>query len=384
MINGKTGIKKIERFSTDGLPTKIGGEVADFDPQQYMEAKEIKRFSRYVQFAIAAIDQALKDAEIVVNDFNRNRIGIFLASGACGFADFEHRLITAYQKGWKTIPFSSVSLDCNNAPSYCIACRHGITGPSMTISTACTSSAQALEVASDQVSLGKIDFGVVIGVEILSEFVFKGFCRCHAMSVRNESPSEASRPFDLERDGFVAAEGAGAIVLEKLRTARERDIRPYGELAGIASTNDAFNLMLCEPSGHQIGRAMADALNSAGINKEDVSYISAHGPSIPTTDKAETNAIKSLFGDHAFKLPVSSIKGAIGGPIGATVALQTVSASMSLMEKKIPPTINYDVPDPACDLDYVPWEARDENVHSIILNSHAFGGGNSTIVLKSI
>ncbi len=363
------------------LPTQIAGEITDFDPLDFMDKKTAKRSARFTQFAIAAVKQAMEDSGLEINDENRHRIGIYLGSSLCGLSTIEKSLVMSHDKGWKTIPpFSTIAM-CNHAPAYTLACMYGITGPAITLSAACNSGANALEIAMDQMRLGKIDIAIIVGVEALSKFVFQGFCRGRGMSTQNHRPAKASRPFDKDRDGFVAAEGAGAIILERDNAVRKRGPIPYANIAGCGNTNDAFSLLECEPTGMQISLAMQEALHDAMANRGDVGHISAHGPSMTVTDRAETLAIKRTFGHLATALPVTSIKGAIGSPMGATNILQILGSAMTLSEGIIPPTINHESPDEVCNLDYVPGEARDADVDFLIVNSHAYGGGNSSVVM---
>ncbi|MCP4681792.1 MAG: beta-ketoacyl-[acyl-carrier-protein] synthase family protein [Desulfobacterales bacterium] len=381
LINGRCGIKRITGFDVSELPTKIAGEITDFDPLDFMDRKTARRSARFTRFAIAAVKQAMEDSGLEITDENRRRIGVYLGSSLCGLSTIEQILVMAHDKGWKTIPPFSTIAECNHAPAYTLACMYGITGPAITLSSACNSSANALEIAMDQMRLGKIDIAIIVGVEALSKFVFQGFCRGRGMSTQNNPPSKASRPFDRDRDGFVAAEGAGAIILEHHNAARKRGAIPYANIAGCGNTNDAFSLLECEPTGMQISLAMQAALQDARANRSDVGHISAHGPSMPVTDRAETLAIKRTFDYLAAALPVTSIKGAIGSPMGATNILQILGGAMTLSHGVIPPTINHDTPDAVCDLDYVPGEARDADIDFLVVNSHAYGGGNSSVVM---
>jgi 3-oxoacyl-[acyl-carrier-protein] synthase II len=381
LLSGKCGIKKIKSFDTSDLPTQIAGEIDDFNPLRYMDKKMAKRSARVTKFALASAQQAIKSAELEVNDDNRFRIGVYVASGTCSFSDYEKAVVDEYINGWEKMRAFMTIQDCYHSMAFTIACHYQITGPTITISTACNSSSHALEIATDQIRLHKVDKALVIGSETLSEFVFKGFCKTRAMSIRNTAPLEASRPFDRDRDGFVVSEGAGSIILEREKEARKRGATLYAEVAGCASTNDAYSLLCCEPTGQQMSHAMIMALREAQIDKEKIAYISAHGPGMPDTDRAETYGIKRVFGDWAQKLNVSSIKGTLGSPIGATNIFQIIASSLAINEQVIPPTINYDTPDPECDLDYVPWNARDIDLSYVLINSHAYGGGNSSVVL---
>ena len=384
LINGRCGIRKIRSFDVSGLHTQIGGEVDNFSPTEYMEPKAAKRSARFTQFALAATDQAVRDSGIDINEKSRHEIGIYLGSSTCSLADQEKLARTAFEKGIHAWPLIASIRDCNHSPAYTIACRNNLTGPTITITSACNSSSNALEIAMDQLRLSKVTAAIVIGTEALSQMSYQTLARSRAMSSRNTEPERASRPFDKNRDGFVVSEGAGAIILEKLGDARKRGADPYAVVSGCASTNDGYSIFACEPDGLQISRAMERALADAGKDKSHISYVSAHGPSMPDTDRAETRAIKRTFGAIAHKLQISSIKGALGSPLGATNILQVIAVGQAIAEDMIPPTINLEYPDDECDLDYVPKEARDLAVDCAMINSHAYGGGNTSIVMEKV
>ncbi|MBT8340784.1 MAG: beta-ketoacyl-[acyl-carrier-protein] synthase family protein [Desulfatitalea sp.] len=384
LINGRCGIRAIRRFDVTGLRTRIGGEVDNFSPTDYMDAKTAKRCARFTQFAIASSDQAIQDAGLEITDRTRHDIGVYIGSGTCSTLEIEQLTIDGVRNGIHTWPLIASFRDCNHSTAFTLACNYQLTGPTMTLTSACNSGANALEVAIDQMRLSKISMAIVVGTEALSSYAFKTICLSRAMSKRNEEPERSSRPFDREHDGFVIAEGAGAIVLEKLGDAVKRNAKPYAVISGSACTNDGYSILKCEPEGKQISRAMRRALSAADTDISQIDYISAHGPSMPETDLAETRAIKRIFGPYAHKLNVSSIKGALGSPLGATNILQVIATSKSISEDVIPPTINLDDPDDECDLDYVPKNARDFTLNHAMINSHAYGGGNSSVILKKI
>lgn len=376
LVTGQSGIRKITRFNTDDLPTQIAGEV-ELSPESLGRSKILaKHSSRHTQLAAAATLQAINDSGVKVNNENKEKIAVIVGSSICGLSD---NLIATYQKGWKHFNVIDTVKYCNHAPAYTIGLIFGITGPTLTITSACNSSACAIEYASDLIKLKKIDLAIVVGAETVTESTYKAFCKGRAMSTHNANPAQASRPFDLDRDGFVYSEGAGAIILESLESVNRRGAYVYGELAGCGATNDAHSLLVCEPEGKQIAGAMKKALSAARMEPSDISYISTHGPGIQITDLAETIAIKKVFDTPPWS---PSIKGAIGSPLGATNAIQFVAACLSLKHQVVPPTINLDTPDPKCDLDYVPHEARDLTVQNVMINSHAYGGGNASIVVS--
>jgi len=380
LINGRCGIRTIRGFDVTGLRTQIGGEVDNFSPTDYMDLKTAKRCARFTQFALAAVDQAIRDAGVEINQQSRQNIGIYVGSSTCSLVDQEKLPKTAL-KAW---PIFASLRDCNHSTAYNIACFYNLTGPTMTLTSACNSSSNALEIAMDQMRLSKISKAIVIGTEALSQMAYQTLALSQGMSRRNEAPEKASRPFDRERDGFVVSEGSGAIILEKLTDAAKRGVKPYAVLAGCASTNDGYSIYKCEPSGQEISRAMHQALTYAKKDKSQISYVSAHGPSMPDTDRAETLAIKRTFGLGSSELKISSIKGALGSPLGATNILQVIATSKSIAESVIPPTINLEHPDDVCDLDYVPRDAREMTINCAIINSHAYGGGNTSVVLEKI
>jgi 3-oxoacyl-[acyl-carrier-protein] synthase II len=384
LINGRCGIRKIKSFDVSGLASQIGGEVDNFSPTDYMELKAVKRTARFTQFAVAAADQAILDSGLEINEKSRHEIGIYLGSSTCSLADQEKLARMAFEKGIQAWPLIASIRDCNHSPAYTIACRNKLTGPTITITSACNSSSNALEIAMDQLRLSKVAAAIVIGTEALSQMSYQTLARSKAMSSRNSEPEKASRPFDKERDGFVVSEGAGAIILEKLEDAGKRGANPYAVISGCASTNDGYSIFACEPDGLQISRAMIKALADAKKNISQISYVSAHGPSMTDTDRAETRAFKRAFGAIAHKLQISSIKGALGSPLGATNILQVIAVGQSIARDVIPPTINLDHPDDECDLDYVPREARDVAIECAMINSHAYGGGNTSIVMERV
>ncbi len=385
LLGGYSGIGAIRRFDVSDLPTRIGGEINNFDPLDYMDKKSVKRTARFTQFGLAAAKQAFENAGLEITDQSRHEIGVYVGSSTCGLVEIEAMIQLGIETGYNRLPVITPIRDCNHAAAYTIACQHNITGPAITFTSACNASANAIEIALDQLMLSKVRTALVVGAEVISHHGFKALCLSGAMSTKhNHHPSKASRPFDRERDGFVVAEGAGAIILEKLSDAKKRGKKPHAVLAGCASTVDGFSVLKCEPEGRQISMAMVKALKHARINTDHVDYISAHGPSMPDTDRAETIAIKRTFKDHAFRLPTSSIKGAIGSPLGATNILQVIAASKSIENQAVPPTLNLETPDTDCDLDYVPEEPRDLKVNCALINSHAYGGGNASIVLTRL
>jgi 3-oxoacyl-[acyl-carrier-protein] synthase II len=384
LINGHCGIRKIRGFDVTGLRTQIGGEVDNFSPTDYMDLKTAKRCARFTQFAVAAADQAIRDAGLEINDRSRHDIGVYVGSSTCGLAEIENMVIKAYEVGVESWPIYASIRDCNHSPAFTIACHYELTGPTLTISSACNASSNALEVAMDQILLSKVSSAIVIGTEALSQAGFRGLCCGRAMSGRNDDPKRASRPFDRERDGFVVSEGSGVVVLEKLKNAKKRGAKPYAVITGCASTSDGYSIFKCEPNGLQISRAMSKALVKAEKDVSQINYISAHGPSMFETDRAETRAIKRTFKACASKLNISSIKGGLGSPLGATNILQVIATGKSIAESMIPPTINLEYPDDECDLDYVPKEARDLAVSCAMINTHAYGGGNVSMVLEKV
>lgn len=382
LISGKNAIDYLTTVDTTDSPVKVGGEVKDFDPEGLLGKKEARKMDRFTQFAVVAGIEAIKDAGLNFDKVDRERVGVIVGSGIGGIHILEQQHSLLLERGPDRIsPFFIPMLISNMASAY-LSIMFGLKGISFSVNTACATGATAIGEAFKAIQLGECDIVITGGTDsAITPLSIAGFANMKALSTRND-PTKASRPFDAERDGFVIAEGAGIMVIEDLESARSRGANVYAEIVGIGSTSDAYHLTAPEPEGRLQARAMELALIYGGINKEDVDYINAHGTSTPLNDVVETKAIKTLFGDLAYKIPISSNKSMIGHTLGAAGAIELIATALTIKEGIIPPTINYEHPDPECDLDYVPNVKREKEVRVALSNSFGFGGHNVSIALK--
>lgn len=382
LISGKNAIDYLTTVDTTDSPVKVGGEVKDFDPEGLLGKKEARKMDRFTQFAVVAGIEAIKDAGLNFDKVDRERVGVIVGSGIGGIHILEQQHSLLLERGPDRIsPFFIPMLISNMASAY-LSIMFGLKGISFSVNTACATGATAIGEAFKAIQLGECDIVITGGTDsAITPLSIAGFTNMKALSTRND-PTKASRPFDAERDGFVIAEGAGIMVIEDLESARSRGANVYAEIVGIGSTSDAYHLTAPEPEGRLQARAMELALIYGGINKEDVDYINAHGTSTPLNDVVETKAIKTLFGDLAYKIPISSNKSMIGHTLGAAGAIELIATALTIKEGIIPPTINYEHPDPECDLDYVPNVKREKEVRVALSNSFGFGGHNVSIALK--
>ena len=384
LITGQCGIDKITAFDASAFATQIAGEVKNFDPTPaFPSPKEIRRTDRYSQFGIYAGWSALKDSGLELEKENLDEIGVFLGSGIGGLATTseQHKILLDRGPG-RMSPFT-IPMLIGNMASGLISMYFNLRGPNFSTCSACATANHAIGEAWRTIKAGDAQVMFAGGSEAaVIPIGVGGFCAMRAMSTRNDDPKTASRPFDKDRDGFVMGEGAGVLVLEELEHAKKRGARIFCEISGYGNTADAHHLTAPSPGGEGAARSMKMALRTAGLNATDISYINAHGTSTPQGDIAETQAIKSVFGDHAKKLVVSSTKGATGHMLGAAGAVETAVCVLAIKNGIVPPTINYQTPDPECDLDYVPNTAREMPVNAIVNNSFGFGGHNATIAAK--
>lgn len=383
LMNGVSGIDRIARFDASRHDTKIAAEVKGFDPLLYMEKKEVKKMDRFIHYAMAGAIMAVDDAQLVVKDVERSRIGVLIGTGMGGIPCLEDTHKVLLEKGPSRIsPFFIPSIITNLASGN-IAIRFGLRGPNSCVSTACATGNHAIGDSFELIRRGMADAMFAGGTEaVISPLTIGGFGAMKALSTRNDAPQRASRPFDKGRDGFVMGEGAGVLILEELEHALHRGARIYAELNGYGMSADAYHMTAPEPEGAGAIASMNLALEDAGLQPEEVDYINAHGTSTPAGDAAETKAIKKVFGDHAYCLAVSSIKSMTGHLLGAAGGVEAVATALTLHHGVIPPTTNYDEPDPECDLDYVPNNARRTEVRVAFSNSFGFGGTNATLVFK--
>ncbi len=383
LLEGKSGVRRIEKFDTEGFSSKIAGEVKDFNPKDFFDAKSIRRMDKSTQFALASSIMAQQDAGIDFSQFDPYRIGVVLGSGIGGMETLDVQFRTLLNKGPQRISPLFIPMMISNILAGQIGMQFKVKGPNMVITTACASSTHAMGVSYRLIREGAADIIISGGSEAaITPLALAGFCSMKALSTRNDEPEKASRPFDKERDGFVMAEGAGVLILEELEHAKKRGAKIYAEIIGFGMSADAYHITAPDPEGEGAKKAMEFAIADAGIRPEDVDYINAHGTSTPLNDKLETLAIKRLFGEHAYKLAISSNKSMIGHLLGAAGAVEAIATALTLKEGVIPPTINYETPDPECDLDYVPNEKRVQDVKVALSNSFGFGGHNASLVFK--
>lgn len=384
LLDGKSGVAKITRFDASGLPSQIGAEVKQFDPLQFMDRKTAQDTDLYIQYAVAAAKQALDDAG-GLDHADPARVGVSIGTcvGGVGTLIEEHRKME--QRGPSRVSPKMITRFIPNMAAYQMAAIFGAEGPSLTISTACASSNNAIGEGMRKIQRGEADVMIAGGTDSLFiPIVYAGLASAKAVSTRNDEPEKASRPFDKNRDGMVVGEGAGIVILESRTHAEKRGARIYCQLAGYAGNAEGFHPTAPSPDGKGECRAMREALQDAGLAPEAIDYVNAHATSTVVGDKVETIAIKQVFGDHSRTLPVSSIKGHIGHLLGAAGAVELVATIKALETGIIPPTINYETPDPDCDLDYVPNKPRKANLRAALSNSFGFGGQNASLVVKKI
>ena len=383
LCDGRSGVGSISRFDTTEFSTKIAAEVKDFDPLRWFDKKDLKKMDFFIYYAVAAADFAMKQAGLIIDPELSERVGVFIGSGIGGFTVIEREHKALLEGGPRKIsPFFIPSSIINLAAGQ-VSIRFGARGPNSAPCTACSSGAHAVGDAFRVISRGDADAMICGGSEAaITPMGVGGFAAMRALSTRNDEPSRASRPFDAERDGFVVGEGAGVLVLEELEYAKRRGAKIVAELVGYGMSGDAFHITLPPDDGRGAHRVMLNALTDAGIKPEEVGYINAHGTSTPPNDRIESYAIKQLFGAHAKSLAVSSTKSMIGHLLGAAGAVEAGIASLVVERGVLPPTINYENPDPDCDLDYVPNQMRKKDVRYALSNSFGFGGTNASLLFK--
>ena len=380
---GRSGVGLITRFDAADFPAKIAAEVKDFNPADFMDRKEARRMDRYTQFAVAAAMEAFENAGLTSDVLDPERSGVYFGSGIGGMETFSEEFGVLHTKGPKRISPFMIPMMISNMAAGTIAIRYNLQGPNMTTVTACSSANNAIGEAYHAIRSGRADLMVTGGSEAsIVPIAVAGFANMQALSTRNDEPARASRPFDLGRDGFVMGEGSGVVILESLEHARRRGARILAEVIGYGCAADAYHMVQPPENGEGGARAMRRALQDAGIAPEEVGYINAHGTSTPQGDIAETRAIKAVFGDHARKLAVSSTKSMHGHLLGAAGAVELIATTLALVDGVLPPTINQETPDPECDLDYVPNQARQAQVEVALSNSFGFGGQNATILVR--
>ncbi len=383
MMRGMSGADQIKKFDTENFPVKFACEVKDFDPLNFMDKKEARRMGAFTHFAIAASDEAMKHSGLVIDDSNAEMIGTYISSGIGDFwaIEREHDKLLAHGPG-RVSPFFIVSAIVNLASGN-VSIRHGAKGPNSATATACSAGAHAIGDSFRIIERGDADAMICGGAEsAITPMSVAGFASMRALSTRNDEPKRASRPFDLERDGFVIGEGAGILILEELEFAKARGAKIYAEIVGYGMSGDAYHVSAPDETASGAIRVMNRAIKDAGITPDKIGYLNAHGTSTPYNDKFETLAIKQVFGESVNNLAVSSTKSMTGHALGAAGGIEAVFSILAINENTLPPTINYENPDPDCDLDYVPNEPRHKEIDFALSNSFGFGGTNACLIFK--
>lgn len=383
LMEGQSGADYIKKFDAENFSVKFACEVKDFDPLNFIEKKEARRMGAFTHFAIAAADEAVKNSGLVIDDSNAEMVGTYISSGIGDFWAIEREHEKLLNQGPDRVsPFFIVSAIVNLASGN-VSIRHGAKGPNSATATACSAGAHAIGDSFRLIERGDADAMICGGAEsAITPMSVAGFASMRALSTRNDDPQHASRPFDLDRDGFVIGEGAGILILEELEFAKARGANILAEIVGYGMSGDAFHVTMPDETGSGAIRVMQRAIKDAGISPDQISYVNAHGTSTPYNDKFETLAIKQVLGDHAYKTPVSSTKSMTGHALGAAGGLEAVFSVLSIREQMLPPTINYVTPDPDCDLDYVPNQAREAVVEYALSNNFGFGGTNACLIFK--
>lgn len=383
LINGQSGIGPITRFDASDQASQIAAEVKDFTPEEWFEKKQAKNLDAFVQYAIAAADIAWKNSGLSITDANVDRVGVITGCGMGGLPTIEECHSLLQRKGPRKITPFFIPRVIPNMPSGHISMRIGCKGPNLSQTTACAAGTHAVGEAFRHIAYGDCDVAITGGTEsVICPLAVGGFSAMKALSTRNDDPTAASRPFDRDRDGFVISEGAGMLILEELEGAKRRGATIYAEIIGYGQSSDAYHIAAPPEDGEGAARCMAAALRDAGLNPEDIDYINAHGTSTPLNDKCETRAIKTVFGDHAYKLMVSSTKSMTGHMLGAAGGIEAAFTALTLHHGIIPPTANLHTADPDCDLDYVPLTAREVRVRTAMSNSFGFGGTNGVVIFR--
>ena len=384
IINGKSGIGPITRFDTESFPVRIAGEVAGFDAERYMGHKEVKKMDRFIHFAVAASDYALKDSGYKITEKNAERVGVQVGVGLGGLPAIEKYHNLYKERGVRKISPFFIPMVIANLASGQVSIHSGAKGPNTCVVTACATGTHSIGDAARLIQYGDADVMIAGGTEsVITPLCVGGFHAAKALSTRNEDPEGASRPFDKDRDGFVIGEGCGVVVLEEYEAAKRRGAKVYGEIIGYALNGDAYHITSTSPNGEGAARCMKLALKNAGINNNEVQYINAHGTSTGA-DSTESQSIKSTFGHHAYDLSISSTKSMTGHLLGAAGGVEAIYTLLAISRGILPPTINYNTPDPECDLDYIPNQAREVKITTAISNSFGFGGTNAVLVFKRL
>ena len=385
LVNGRSGIGPITRFDASAMPVRIAGEVKDFNPEDFIDKKEIKKMDLFIQYALAASQFAMEDSGLAVTEENAERVGVLVGAGLGGLPTIERYHNAFLEGGYKKIsPFFIPMLIINLAPGH-ISIRYGAKGPNISSVSACATATHSIGDAYHIIKRGDADAMIAGGTEsTVTPLGIGGFAVMKALSDRNDNPQAASRPFEKNRNGFIMGEGAGIVILEEYEAARKRGAKIYAEVVGYGLTGDAYHLTAPAPGGEGAARCMKMALANAGVNPEQVGYINAHGTSTPMNDLYETMAIKTVFGNHAVQVKISSTKSMTGHLLGAAGGIEAVYSCMAIDKGVIPPTINYEEPDPECDLDYTPNTACEARIEYAMSNNFGFGGTNASLLFKKV
>jgi 3-oxoacyl-[acyl-carrier-protein] synthase II len=382
-MEGKSGIGPITRFDTSEYPTRIAGEVKGFDPLDYIDKKDVKKSDNFIHFALAAAHFAMEDSGLPIDESNADRVGVVIGSGIGGLPLIEQMHYTLIERGPSRVsPFFIPGLIVNMAAGQ-VSIRYNARGPNTSPATACTTGLHAVGDAFRLIRAGDADAMIAGGTEsVITPLAVAGFCAMRAMSHRNDEPEKASRPWDEGRDGFIISEGSGIVILEELELARRRGAPIYAEVVGYGMSADAYHISAPHPEGHGAVRVMRAALADAGLEPESIGYINAHGTSTPLGDLSEVRAVKTVFGEHAYKLAMSSTKSATGHLLGAAGGLETGILALAVRNQILPPTLNLDEPGEGCDLDFVPHKPRQVELEYALTNSFGFGGTNGAVIMK--
>jgi 3-oxoacyl-[acyl-carrier-protein] synthase II len=385
ILDSKSGIRPLQRLELAGLGTTIAGQIQGFEPNKYFPLKEQKKIDLFAQYAFAAAQEAIEDAHLEITEENNTRIGVAVGSGIGGIASIETAAKTMFEKGVDRIsPFFIPSCIINMASGY-ISMRYKLHGPNISVVTACTTGNHNIGYAARTIAYGDADVMIAGGAEMATSLLgMGGFAALRALSTRNGDPTRASRPWDKDRDGFVLSEGAGVLVLEEYEHAKKRGATIYAEVAGFGMSADAMHMTMNDQTGEKPALCMTNALKDAGMSPEDIGYINAHATSTPVGDPAEVKAIKISFGDHAYKLAVSSTKSMTGHLLGAAGSVEAIFSLLALRDQVVPPTINLENPDEGCDLNFVPNIAQQRKLKAVLSNSFGFGGTNASLILRSL
>ncbi|MDP2754297.1 MAG: beta-ketoacyl-ACP synthase II [Nitrospirota bacterium] len=383
IIAGRAGIRRITHFDSSNFPTQIAGEVEGFNPEDYIEPKEIKKMDRFIHFAIATATMAINDSGLKITDGNAEKVGVIVGSGIGGLHAIEHYHSVFLEKGPRRISPFFIPMLVINLASGQISIKFGAKGPNSAVATACATGSHSIGDAYKIIQRGDADAMIAGGTEaVITPLGIGGFNAMKALSTRNDEPGKASRPFDIDRDGFVMGEGSGIVILESLESAMDRGVRIYAEIVGYGMTADAYHITSPAPGGEGAARCMQMTLKDGSVDPSEVDYINAHGTSTKYGDEIETNAIKTVFREHSYKVAISSTKSMIGHLLGAAGGVEAAITILSIYNDIITPTINLDKPDPECDLDYVPYKSRKMTINYALTNSFGFGGTNACLLFK--